>query len=80
MKNGTTMGVPINRLESIWPQAKTADAGLSPASIVGGEPTWSDSAKGLEANFETVLAKHPKLAIAAAAAAGLLLGWLVKRK
>lgn len=70
----------MNRLESIWPPAKAKDADLSPANRTGGKPRWSDSAKRLETNFETMLTQHPKLAIAAAAAIGLLLGWFVKRK
>jgi len=69
------MGVPINRLESIWPQAEAAEA----QSEVRGRP-WSNRAKSWERSLEDLLAEHPKLAIAAAAAVGIALGWIVKRK
>jgi ElaB/YqjD/DUF883 family membrane-anchored ribosome-binding protein len=33
-----------------------------------------------ERRFEEFLGEHPKLTVAAAAAVGLMLGWMVKRK
>jgi ElaB/YqjD/DUF883 family membrane-anchored ribosome-binding protein len=69
------MRSPINRLESIWPQSKTATVppGAQKSSL-------SDTAKSWEYSFENLLAEHPKVTIAAAAAIGIALGWLVKRK
>ena len=69
------MGVPINRLESIWPQPLSEAA--ADASKHG---SWGDTAKSWEHSLEDVLAEHPHVAIVAAAAFGLVLGWLVKRK
>jgi hypothetical protein len=70
------MGSPINRLESIWPQSKTASV-PPPGSR---KSTFGDTAKSWEYSFENLLAEHPKVTIAAAAAIGIALGWLVKRK
>jgi len=69
------MRVPINRLESILPQSSREDA-----TRVGRQTSWSDTAKSWEHNIEDLLAHHPKVAIGAAAAFGLILGWLVKRR
>lgn len=66
---------PINRLDSIWPESKSADM-ASPGRMA----SWGDTAKGWEESLESLLSEHPKLAIAAAAAAGIVLGWIVKRK
>jgi len=70
------MGSPINRLESIWPQSKTASV-PPPGSQ---KSTLSDTARSWEYSFENLLAEHPKVTIAAAAAIGIALGWMVKRK
>jgi ElaB/YqjD/DUF883 family membrane-anchored ribosome-binding protein len=67
------MGTPINRLETIWP--KTEDRIPETESR-----TWSGRAKSWEHKFEVLLAEHPKVAIAAAAGLGIVLGWMVKRK
>jgi ElaB/YqjD/DUF883 family membrane-anchored ribosome-binding protein len=69
------MGTPFNRLDSIWPQSKRTEL-----DVAAPKHGWADSAKGWEHRLESLLAKNPKLAIAAAAAAGLVLGWIVKRK
>jgi len=69
------MGTPINRLGSLWPSSMATET-----DDAGKEATWSDTAKSWEENVETILKDHPKLAIAAATAIGLALGWLVKRK
>ena len=68
------MGTPINRLETIWPQSKQTEL-----VVASQKATWTDTAKGWEYRLESLLAKNPKLAIAAAAGAGLVLGWIVKR-
>ncbi|HEX5472858.1 MAG TPA: hypothetical protein VFW73_13285 [Lacipirellulaceae bacterium] len=67
------MRVPINRLESIWPKS-------AQATTEAGKPSWSDTVKRWERNAEEVIVEHSKLAIAAAVAAGLAIGWMVKRK
>jgi len=69
------MAAPINRLESMWPQGEAAEvaAGRDAAS-------WSNRAKTWENDLESLLRKHPRVAIAAAAAVGIALGWIVKRK
>lgn len=67
-------GSPINRLEPLWPRA------LADKANVGERTTWGDSAKSWEKSLESLMADHAKLALAAAAVAGLLLGWMVKRK
>jgi len=66
---------PVNRLEAHWPQspARYATSAQDKAS-------WSDTAKSWEGNLENFMGDHPKLTLAAAAAVGLLLGWIVKRK
>lgn len=69
------MRVPINRLESIWPQPSSENA-----AEASEHASWSDTAKSWEHRLEDLLAEHPKIAIGAAAALGLVLGWLVKRK
>lgn len=69
MQNGS-----VNRLETTWPTVpsnETDDGSMS---------TWSDTAKSWEGKLETLVSDHPRLALAAAVASGLLLGWMVKRK
>ena len=41
---------------------------------------WNKQARVWEGSLEDLLRKHPRVAIAAAAAVGLALGWIVKRK
>jgi ElaB/YqjD/DUF883 family membrane-anchored ribosome-binding protein len=69
------MRAPINRLESIWPRSEPPDviAGRESASLGNKARSWEHS-------LENLLSEHPKFAIAAAAAVGIVLGWIVKRK
>jgi ElaB/YqjD/DUF883 family membrane-anchored ribosome-binding protein len=69
------MAAPINRLESMWPQDEAAET-VSRLEAASG----SKHANSMEQTVEFLLRKHPKVAIAAAAAVGLALGWIVKRK
>jgi len=69
------MAAPINRLESIW--SRYADQELALEAV---QPTWTDRAKSWENSFEGLLAKRPMAAIVTAAAIGIALGWIVKRK
>ena len=69
------MATPINRLESLWPQSEDAEAEARREAA-----SWKSKARTWEGDLETLLRKHPKVAIAAAAAVGLVLGWIVKRK
>ncbi len=65
---------PVNRLEPHWPPAAPYDVAATERW------SWSDSARSWEGNLEVFMADHPKVALIAAAAAGLVLGWMVKRK
>jgi len=66
---------PVNRLETHWPQTPVPDV-----SVEGQAYQWKDMARSLEANVEDFMTEHPKLTLATAAAVGLVLGWMVKRK
>jgi ElaB/YqjD/DUF883 family membrane-anchored ribosome-binding protein len=68
-------GNSVNRLEHIW--SRPTDTGLD----LGEEsPTIKGRARQLERNAETFIGDHPRLRLAFAAAAGLILGGIVKRK
>lgn len=69
MQNGS-----VNRLETAWPGVPSDEASE------GSMSTWGDTAKSWEDKLETIVTDHPRLALAAAVAGGLLLGWMVKRK
>ena len=69
------MRAPINRLESIWPWSSKGDV-----AEAGKQVSWSEKAKSWEYDLENLMAEHPKIAIGAATAFGLVLGWMVKRK
>jgi len=69
------MGAPINRLESIWSQSEVRED-----PVVREQAVWSTPAESWEHRVERFLAKHPKAAIVAAAAVGITIGWIVKRK
>ena len=69
------MGMPVNRLETIWPQVEAAEA-----QVEERKRSWRKKTRLWERGLESVLAEHPKMAIAAAAALGVALGWIVKRK
>jgi ElaB/YqjD/DUF883 family membrane-anchored ribosome-binding protein len=67
---------PVNRLEPHWQQA-AARGSTTPDRV---PHPLSDTAKSWEENLERFMADHPKLMVAAAAAVGVVLGWMVKRK
>lgn len=64
-------GTPINRLEQTWSTRSAEDQ--SPEGIANKAREWQSSA-------ETYIRSHPQVALAAAAVAGLLLGWMIKRR
>lgn len=68
-------GSPVNRLEHVWsrPASDHADESESPSVCKSKAGAWE---KGLE----SFMGNHPRLALTAAAAVGLLIGWMVKRK
>jgi len=49
-------------------------------AVTSERPVWTKQAKSWEKTFESLLAKHPTAAIVTAAAVGIALGWIVKRK
>ncbi len=59
----------------MWPQSEAAEMAARHEAM-----SWKKKAKTWEDNLESLLRKHPKVAIAAAAAVGIVLGWIVKRK
>jgi hypothetical protein len=66
---------PVNRLEPHWPTAATR---VEPPEV---EPrSWKEVTTSWEDEVHSFLSEHPKLTIAAAAAVGMVLGWIVKRK
>jgi hypothetical protein len=69
------MAAPINRLESIWSRSEPPEPDFTPVL-----PVRTKKANSWEDKFEGLLAKHPTAAIVAAAAVGIALGWIVKRK
>jgi hypothetical protein len=66
---------PVNRLEPHWPTTTTRP----PVPVIE-SPTWKEKVGTWEDDVQNFLSEHPKLTIAAAAAVGLVLGWMVKRK
>ena len=71
----TMRNSPVNRLEPHWPKAAAPEA-----EQYADESAWSKTATSWEENLEDFMADHPKLTVAAAAALGMVLGWMVKRK
>jgi len=69
------MAPPINRLESMWPRSERAEVVARREAA-----TWSNKARRAEDTLEGLLLKYPRIAIAAAAAIGIALGWIVKRR
>jgi ElaB/YqjD/DUF883 family membrane-anchored ribosome-binding protein len=69
-------GSPVNRLERVSVWRRTA----APELLEPESSRWRASAGSWERGLETFIADHPRLVIAAAAAVGLVLGWIVKRK
>jgi len=66
---------PVNRLEPYL-----TDYGVQPSAPEFEPPSWGERAQMFDSRFQGFLGKHPKLTVAAAAALGLVLGWMVKRK
>jgi len=72
------MGAPINRLESLWPLGDTREP-----SVIEEPPLsrrMKRRARSMERGARGLMAEHPTAAIVAAAAFGIALGWIVKRK
>jgi len=67
-------GSPVNRLEDVWPRTGEPEAPLSESAF------WKSKARRIESDAESFIEEHPQLALAAAAALGLVLGWVVKRR
>jgi len=67
-------GSPVNRLEDVWPQIGEPEEPLRESAF------WKSKARRLENDAESFIEEHPQLALAAAAALGLVLGWVVKRR
>jgi hypothetical protein len=66
---------PANRLE---PYLKSYQV-RPPAPEIDPQ-SWGEVAESWDDRFQNFLGEHPKLTVAAAAAVGLMLGWMVKRK
>jgi hypothetical protein len=66
---------PANRLERHWP-----DYAVRPVLPVYERPTWDETARPMEERLKDFMGEHPKVTVAAAAAVGLMLGWMVKRR
>jgi hypothetical protein len=66
---------PVNRLKSHWPEP----VARPPVPEYEAE-SWGELARSWEEHLEEFMGQHPKLTVAAAAAVGLVLGWMVKRK
>lgn len=68
---------PVNRLTPHhWQRVATPPtigAHYGPRSLV-------ESKKPMDQRLQEFMGEHPKITVAAAAAVGLLLGWMVKRK
>jgi ElaB/YqjD/DUF883 family membrane-anchored ribosome-binding protein len=65
---------PANRLASHWhPKVRS----IAPEYK---RKTLGETVKPWEQRLEEFMGEHPKLTVAAAAAVGLLLGWMVKRR
>jgi ElaB/YqjD/DUF883 family membrane-anchored ribosome-binding protein len=59
----------------MWPLSEAAETAARREAA-----SWSKQAKTWEGSLENLFRRHPKVAIAAAAAVGIALGWIVKRK
>jgi len=71
-------GNPINRLEHAWSRPTDTGVDLGESSTL--TSSLKTRARYIEKNAESFIGDHPRLSLAFAAAAGLLLGWMVKRK
>jgi ElaB/YqjD/DUF883 family membrane-anchored ribosome-binding protein len=65
---------PVNRLERHWRSTAVPEAQQYADQLS------REMEKSWENKVEDFLADHPKLTLAAAAAVGMVLGWMVKRK
>jgi ElaB/YqjD/DUF883 family membrane-anchored ribosome-binding protein len=68
-------GGHVNRLEHAWKPIVTVEPVAAPSAS-----GWRSKAKTWEKEVAAFMGDHPRLALGAAAAVGLLLGWMVKRK
>jgi ElaB/YqjD/DUF883 family membrane-anchored ribosome-binding protein len=64
-----------NRLQPHWASIEARTNAPQVESV-----TWKERAESWEHDLQSFLSEHPKLTVAAAAAVGLVLGWMVKRK
>jgi len=71
-------GNPVNRLEHAW--NRPVDTGVDLGETSTFSSSFKTRARDMEKSAETFIGDHPRLSLAFAAAAGLLLGWVVKRK
>jgi hypothetical protein len=71
-------GNPINRLGHAWSRPVDTGVDLGDSSTISS--TIKTRARNVEKNAETFIGDHPRISLAFAATAGLLLGWMVKRK
>ena len=67
-------GSPVNRLERPWAGPGATDAQLQESAF------WKSKAQQFEREAESFIEEHPRVALAAAAVLGLMLGWMVKRR
>jgi ElaB/YqjD/DUF883 family membrane-anchored ribosome-binding protein len=68
-------GKPVNRLEHVW--SRPIDTGVD---LQEETPSIKARARELERNAETFIGDHPRLSLGFAAVAGLVIGWMVKRR
>jgi ElaB/YqjD/DUF883 family membrane-anchored ribosome-binding protein len=67
---------PVNRLATHhWQRIERPTIGAH----LGPRPLY-ESKKSIDDRLQEFMGEHPKLTVAAAAAVGMILGWMVKRK
>jgi ElaB/YqjD/DUF883 family membrane-anchored ribosome-binding protein len=67
-------GSPVNRLEALLPSSAAYSADdREQSSLAIRAKTW-------EHRLEQFIEDHPRLTLGVAAAAGLVIGWMVKRR
>jgi len=65
---------PLNRLQSHWPRSEDAESlPVDTRVVVAKADAW-------RRRIEQFLGDHPQATVVVAAAVGVALGWLVKRK
>jgi ElaB/YqjD/DUF883 family membrane-anchored ribosome-binding protein len=67
-------GSPVNRLEKLLPSSADYSAEAREQSSL------KIRAKNWEHKLEQFIEDHPRLTVGVAAAAGLVVGWMVKRR